>query len=108
MAQLKNFKELEAIIVKEQYDKYSELELFEKENSIELSVSRLMGRIGDHESVDSQMEAFALLLNEIILLAETQNIDLTLSLNLYLESRSEQIYTNQDCVDYDVDLICGA
>jgi hypothetical protein len=108
MAQLKNFKELEAIIVKEQYDKYSELELFEKENSIELSLTRLMGRIGDHESVDSQMEAFALLLNEIILLAETQNIDLTLSLNLYLESINEQINTNQDCVDYDVDLICGS
>jgi hypothetical protein len=93
MAQLKNFKELEAIIVKEQYDKYSELELFEKENSIEHSLTRLMGRIGDHESVDYQMEAFALLLNEIILLAETQNIDLTLSLNLYLESTNHDNQT---------------
>ena len=108
MAQLKNFKELEAIIVKEQYQKYSELELFEKENSIQLSLTRLIGRIGDYKSVDSQMEAFALLLNEIILLAETQNIDLTLSLNLYLESRIEQVDTNQDCVDYDEDLICGS
>jgi hypothetical protein len=79
---LKDFKEMEAIIVESQYEDYSNLELFEKQSLLDLGIDTLFTRIGNNAEVDSQIEGFALVLNDLLLLAETQNIDLTLALNI--------------------------
>ena len=79
---LKDFKEMERVIIKEQYEEYSNLELFEKHSLLDLGLDTLFTRIGNNAEVDNQIEAFADVLNDLLLLAETQNIDLTLALNI--------------------------